>query len=176
MKPIEQLSEQELAQLVREAVALPDAPRELVAAAIKQWPEAEPSTVMQAAHAAIRRVVAALTFDSWAGATLAYGVRAVPSDSRHLLFNASGRDIDLRITPSAQQFLLAGQVLGPDESGTIELTSAQGIHQSDVRVASLNALGEFRLEGVGRGSYRLTIRFGEDEVVLPTIDVGESRR
>ena len=36
-------------------------------------------------------------------------------------------------------------------------------------------MGEFRLEGIRRGTYVLTLRLGEDEIVLPPIDVGEHR-
>ena len=60
----------------------------------------------------------------------------------------------------------------------IELASASGESggAAGVKVAALDALGEFRLEGIPRGSYVLTLRLGEDEIVLPPIDLGERRR
>jgi len=94
------------------------------------------------------------------------------------LFTAKGRDVDVRITPAAGHFALTGQILGPDESGVVELASAsgEGSGTESAKLATLDALGEFRLEGVRRGSYVLTLRLGEDEIVLPPIDVGEHRR
>jgi len=178
MKPLDHLSDDEFADLVQRAVALPDAPPALLRAAIGQW-QAKPSPTLQdAARAVLQRVAAALTFDSWAAGSLAMGVRSVPSDTRHLLFSAMGRDIDVRIAPAAGHFALTGQILGPDQSGVIELTNtpSEGGEAAVAQVASLDELGEFRLEGVRRGSYVVTLRLGDDEIVLPPIDVGERRR
>ena len=99
------------------------------------------------------------------------------SDTRHLLFSAKGRDIDLRISPAAEAFALSGQILGPDDTGVVELvTQSDGAPDSGAaRVAPVDALGEFRLDGVRGGTYRLTLRMGGDEIVLPAIDVGARR-
>ena len=177
MKPLENLSDEEFASIVQRAIALPDAPPSFLRAAIDQWPAARPAPLQAAVQAVVRRIAAALAFDSWAAAPLALGMRSVPSDTRHLLFSAMGRDIDLRITPAADQFALAGQILGPDDAGVVELVahSEHGAQTPDVRVATLDGLGEFRLDGVIRGSYLLTLRLGSDEIVLPPIDVGERR-
>ena len=95
MKPVQSLSDDEFVQMVQRAVALPDAPPELVSAAIGLWPAAaQPSTVKGVAQAALRLVSAVLSFDSWAQSTVAMGVRGGVSDTRHLLFSAQGRDID----------------------------------------------------------------------------------
>ena len=179
MKPINLLSEDEFAHLVQRAALLPDAPPALVRAAIGQWHAAQPSTLQAVGQAILKRVAAALTFDSWAAGSLAFGVRAVPSDTRHLLFSAQGRDIDVRVTPSADHFALTGQILGPDESGVIELAtvSADDGVAATVQATSLDALGEFRIEGIRGGrAYVLTLRLGEDEIVLPPIDVGARQR
>jgi len=178
MKPVELLSEDEFAQLVQRAVALPDAPPALLRAAIGQWHAAQPSLLQGAVKAILQRVEAALTFDSWATGPLALGVRGVPSDTRHLLFTAMGRDIDVRITPAAGHFALTGQILGPDESGVVELAAASGggAERASAQVTALDAMGEFRLDGVREGTYVLTLRLGEDELVLPSINVGEHRR
>ena len=176
MKRIDQLSEDEFAQLLQRAIALPDAPAALLRAAIDQWQPPLPSRLQSGAQAIIRRVAAALTFDSWAAGTLAFVVRSVPSDTRHLLYSAMGRDIDIRITPSASHFSVTGQILGPDESGAVELVSAaDGTDASGTKVTTLDTMGEFRLEGIPVGSYVLTLRLGEDEIVLPPIDLGERR-
>ena len=178
MKPVDRLSEDDFAQLVQRAVALPDAPPALIRAAIGQWHAAQPSLLQAAAQAIVNRVAAVLTFDSWAAGSLALGVRAVPSDTRHLLFAAKGRDIDIRIAPAAGYFAVTGQILGPDESGMVELARASGDDDAtaSAHATALDAMGEFRLEGVRRGAYVLTLRLGDDEIVLPRIDVGEHRR
>jgi hypothetical protein len=120
-------------------------------------------------------VTAVLSFDSWAQPPLALGMRAGVSATRHLLFSAMGRDIDLRISPVADRFALAGQILGPDEVGMIELAAQPDVGSETpyAHVASLDILGEFRLDGVRGGTYRLTLRMGGDEIVLPPIEVGE---
>jgi hypothetical protein len=178
MKPVDQLSEDEFAQLVQRAVALPDAPPALLRAAIGQWDAAQPSLLQTAANAILNRVAAALTFDSWAAGSLAFGVRAVPSDTRHLLFSTRGHDIDIRIAPVAGHYAVTGQILGPDDSGMVEMTAASnaGTEAPAAHVATLGFLGEFRLEGIRGGTYVLKVHLSGDEIVLPPIDVGEHRR
>ena len=175
MKPVESLSDDEFVHLVQRAVSLPDAPPLLVRAAIDLWPAAQSSALKSVAQAALRLVTAVLSFDSWAQSGVASGMRSGASDTRHLLFTAQGRDIDLRISPAADRFALTGQVLGPDESGLVELKTQPWDEAggSGARVATLDDLGEFRLDGVLGGTYRLTLRMGGDEIVLPPIVVGE---
>jgi hypothetical protein len=170
MKPDDQLTDEDLASLLPRAAAMPDAPDPLIRAAEDLAPRG--ATPGDVARAATRLLAAALRFDSWAGAPLAFGMRALPSDTRHLLFSAMGRDIDLRITPAEAHFALAGQILGPDESGRVELTPQAGQGEGR-RTAAIDELGEFRLDGVHRGTYRVTLRMGGDEIVLPPIEVGE---
>ncbi len=168
MKPDNPLTDEELASLLPRAAAMADAPSQMIRAAEDLGPRGALGGV---AGGATRLLAAALRFDSWAGAPLAFGMRALPSDTRHLLFSAMGRDIDLRITPAEANFALAGQILGPDEAGRIELTPQAGQGEGR-RVAPIDELGEFRLDAVQRGTYRLTLRLGGDEIVLPPIDVG----
>ncbi|HEX6362214.1 MAG TPA: hypothetical protein VFZ93_04620, partial [Albitalea sp.] len=125
MKPLDTLSDDELAGLVQRAMALPDAPEALVCAAIDLWPAPAPATSLaDVADAAWRLLTAALSFDSWATAPVALGVRALAArDVRHLLFTTQGRDIDVRITPTADLFSITGQVLGPDTAGSVELVT-----------------------------------------------------
>jgi hypothetical protein len=175
MKPIASLNEDEFAHLAQYAIALADAPPSLVRAAIDLWPASPPVAWKSVAEAALHLAIAALRFDSWARPPVAMGMRAAVSDTRHLLFSALGRDIDLRISPAADHFTLTGQVLGPEEPGMVELIkhSGDGLNPSDSRVAPLDALGEFRLDRVRGGAYRLTLRVGGDEIALPPIVVGE---
>lgn len=161
-------SDDDLAPLVKRAADLPDAPPALIGAATALWP-AKPS-VAEVARSAARLLAAVLKFDSWAGAPVAFGMRSMPADTRHLLFSAMGRDIDLRIAPAEEMFALSGQILGPDESGRVEVNAAG---TSDKRTAPIDDLGEFRVEGLPKGTYLLTLRMGGDEIALPPIEVGK---
>jgi hypothetical protein len=155
----------DFARRLRAAVALGGAPPAWLRAAEGLWPAAGPSLA-----GAARRLLAALRFDSAAAGTLSLqGVRGGSAGARHLLFSTEGRDIDLRITPAGGAHALAGQVLGPDEAGEVEIA---GSGAPSLRTA-LNELGEFRIDGVPPGRYRLVLRLGGDEIVLPDIDVGD---
>lgn len=180
MKPVHELDDPEFEELVRRAAAMPDAPPAWVRAAVDRWQVATRApiqeAIQEAAKAVAQRITAVLSFDSW-GAPVAHGMRSVPSESRHLLFSAMGRDIDIRVAPDRGQFAVSGQVLGPDESGEVKLVarSADAAVQSASRVAVLDELGEFRLDGIARGTYLMTVRVGADEIELPPIEVGERR-
>ena len=174
MKPVDQFSDDEFVQLAQRAAALPDAPPALVRAALGLWPSAPTVSPVDIAAATLRLVRAMLSFDSWASSPLAAGMRATGSATRHLLFSADGRDIDLRISPAAQTYALTGQILGPDETGVIALAAQRddGSEAPEVRLAVLDELGEFRLDGVVSGTYVMTLRVGNDEILLPPIAVG----
>jgi hypothetical protein len=168
------LSDDDFSHQVQRAVrALPDAPEALQRAAIALWQQAAPAPSLAAqAQAVWNRLTAVLRFDSWTAPALAAGMRSLRSPIRHLLFAAQGRDIDLRIAPAADRFCLAGQILGPDETGLVLLAGPDGALEAPREVA-LDALGEFRIDGVPRGSYRLTLRLGADQIELPPVEVGE---
>ena len=172
MTPEQLLSDDALATLAHRArQALPDAPPALLHAACALW-RANPATAPLAA--ALRRVAAVLRFDSWALSPQAVGMRGTSDGSRHLLFSAEGRDVDLRITRHpGGGWSLAGQVLGPDETGQILLLPAGG--QAASHRASLDGLGEFHLDGVDAGPWRLSLETADTVVVLPDIDVGAPR-
>lgn len=159
-----------VARAVRE---LPDAPEALQRSAIGLFPAGGAFGAMKAlAQAVATQVSAVLTFDSWAAPALAAGMRSGRSATRHLLYSAQGRDIDLRIAPDAGAFALAGQILGPDEAGRVELADLAAA-EAPVRTTLLDALGEFRLEGLPRGAYRLTLHLGDESIVLPPLELGE---
>jgi hypothetical protein len=168
MNPLNPLSDEELAALARRAAELPDAPPALLRKALDLFPPPPASGVADVVSAGLRLVQAVLSFDSWARPAVAMGMRAAGSQTRHLLFSAQGRDIDLRISPAAEHFALSGQILGPDESGVVELLPQSG----DPQLAKLDKLGEFRLDSVRTGTYQLTLRLGADMIVLPPIEVG----
>ena len=167
MKPIDKLSDAEWLALVQRAIAMPDAPPELLQGALDLWRQhrsaSNPGPLLQ-------RWVAVLSFDSWAGASMTAGMRALPSEVRQLLFAARGCDIDLRITPLADGFALSGQLLWAHGGGSVELI--RGGEGSERRNAAVDALGEFRIDDLSSGTYRITVRLGHDEIELPPIDVG----
>ena len=173
MTALDRRSDEALLQRLQQAVqALPDAPAALQRSAIALWPAHGAPTLAGLAQAALRQLAAVLSFNSWAAPALAPGMRSLRSPTRHLLFSSLGRDIDLRITAAAEGFSLTGQILGPDETGQIELAPLPD--NSPARhVGTLDALGEFRIDGVARGLYRLSLRLGDDQVTLPPIAVGD---
>jgi hypothetical protein len=178
MKPLNTLADDEFGAALQRALhELPDAPASLQRAAIDLW-VAPPPRLADVAQAALRLVSAVLRFDSWgAGQTaMAQGLRSMrspsPAATRHLLFSAEGRDVDLRIAPAAEGYALAGQILGPDEGGAVELT-LQGAAAGPSQVAAIDAMGEFHIGGLAAGAYLLTLKLGADQIVLPALQVGE---
>lgn len=173
MTPTDDSDDDAFARQLRRAVqALPDAPMSLQRRAVGLWPQVG---AFDAVGAAVRRIVASLSFDSWAAPAPSLAMRSAASSNRQLLFTSPGRDVDLRVLAARAGFTLSGQVLGPDESGaTIELQD-EPASQPPVRVA-LDDLGAFRFDGVPRGVYRLVLRVGDDEIELPPLDVGERAR
>ena len=176
MKPIATLSDEEFADLLHAAVALPDAPPALLRSAIAMFRDAQPSPLMAAAADVLQRIRAVLTFDSWATGPAALGLRSMPAqtESRHMLFSAAGRDIDLRIVSAADSYVLAGQILGPDDTGMFEL--AVDTHSDafpvSARTVAIDDLGGFQMKDVRAGTYWMTLRLGSDAVELPAIEVG----
>lgn len=170
MNPANDLPEEEWLALVREALSIGDAPPSSVRGALELWRTHGPR---RHAPDAPRRWVAVLSSDTWAVAPQALGLRALPSDVRHMLFAADERDVDVRIAPQAEGFAVSGQHLGPDAGGSVELSWVAGGKPVPAPLGSaLNDMGEFRFDGVEPGTYLLTLRIGSDEIVLPPFDVG----
>ncbi len=185
MKLFETLTDDELHhQLQRAVQALPDAPLHLQRAAMGLWPEgglAGASSLVALAQAVLTQIAGVLSFDSWAVPAAVAGMRSLRSPTRHLLYSAQGRDIDLRISPSpvgsspaSKAFAIAGQILGPDETGSVQLTALQdGVTgERQTLLTQLDEMGEFRIEGLVPGSYALTLQLGGDAIVLPPLQVG----
>jgi len=174
------LDDDALGDAVRGALKLVDAPAPLVAAAVSLWPTqavtAPAATLTGAVGAAVRKVRAVLTFDSWATTPGALGLRSagLSRQTRHLMFSADGRDIDLRIVSAANSYVLAGQILGPEERGSVEISVDTSIDRDGPPPQSveLDDLGSFELEAMRAGTYWMTLRFAGDVVELPPIDIG----
>ncbi len=136
-----------------------DAPEHLVNRAIRLLRPAP-------APPLLRRLLAGLRFDS-AAQPLVAGLRSDQAAPRQLLFAADDRDLDVRITGAGGLHQLAGQVLGPDDGGSIEL-----IGESLLVRAELNQLSEFTLPPVAAGRYRLLLRQGQLEIETHTFELG----
>ena len=138
-----------------------DAPRDILAYAVNIFRNSrEPSL--------LKRIVAALSFDSSSNFAPAFGVRSGQTTSRQLLYSAEENDIDLRITPEQENWIVAGQVLGEDcVGGRIELEGRSG----ELTAADLNDLCEFILPPVPAGSYTVRLRLGNVEVEIPQLEL-----
>ncbi|MBL0148880.1 MAG: hypothetical protein IPP87_09255 [Ideonella sp.] len=177
MEHLPAMTDDELASLSRQALALPGAPADWLCRAVAIGAPTPVRPWKDLAGALSQHVAAALSFDSWGAHALASGMRSMPDRTRHLLFSAKGHDIDLRIIPVAERFAMAGQVLGPDDVGMVELVHhpRAGASDHEAHVAALDELGEFRFVGLRQGTVSITLRLGKDEVILPSIEVGEHR-
>jgi hypothetical protein len=168
MKPADERPEDEFNRLVMQMAT--------TRAEARAAREDRPTTWPQGLRLVLRRVAAALRFDSRLSDPAAAGLRGSLAETRHLLFSAKGRDIDLRVVAAGRGFELSGQVLGPDEGGQVALVAhlrAGGPPPAPTRHAEIDPLGEFHLDDIDGGTYVLTLRLGPDEIVLPPIEVGD---
>ena len=153
-----------LAALMR-ADASEDAPAELVASVVRMF-RARRSRDEQ--PGILRRLVAALTFDS-SSLTPAFGVRSgQAAPARQLLFSAGDLDLDLRLARGPEGWTVSGQVLGPCAGGEVELLDAAGPAAAR---AALNDLCEFTLPAVAEGVYSVRLRFDGTEVEVPELSL-----
>lgn len=170
MSPTPDTPEDDWLDLVRQALAVRDSPPQTLQHALDLWRTHGPrprGTPPQ------RRWGAVLSADSWALPQQALGLRAAPSDVRHMLFTANDRDVDVRVAPQAEGFALSGQHLGPNAGGYAELSWVSGgMPVTSPLGTALNDMGEFRFDGVAPGIYVLTVRIGGDEIVLPPFEIG----
>jgi anti-sigma factor RsiW len=143
-----------------------DAPAHALASAVRMF-RARPSA--ERAQSLVSRIVAALTFDS-AALTPAFGIRSgQAAPARQLLFSAGDFDVDLRLAQGGEGWTVSGQVLGPCEGGSVELTL--GGSEDSAQRATLNDSCEFTLPPVAEGVYALRLSFGETEVEIPDLSL-----
>jgi anti-sigma factor RsiW len=155
-----------LAALMR-ADTSEDAPAALVADVVRMF-RARRATA-EDAPGLLRRLVAALTFDS-SSLTPAFGVRSgQAAPARQLLFSAGDLDVDLRLAPGPEGWTVSGQVLGPCRGGEVALVTADG---STAASAALNELCEFTLlPPTPDGTYTLRLRLDGAEVEIPELSL-----
>ncbi|HEY0407397.1 MAG TPA: hypothetical protein VGC89_16815 [Pyrinomonadaceae bacterium] len=141
-----------------------DAPRDVLASVMNMFrarsaAASEPSLV--------RRVLAALNFDSTTLAP-AYGVRSGQAAARQMLYSAGENDVDLRVQPAGESWVVSGQVLGECGGGRVELEDNTA---SVAAAVELNELCEFTLPAVASGSYKLRLRLNDVEVEIPELQL-----
>jgi hypothetical protein len=140
-----------------------DAPRDVLAYSINIFKDRE--QVIEPSR--LRRIVAALSFDSFKNMAPAYGVRSGQDSSRQLLYSAEESDIDLRIRFEEENWFVTGQVLGQDcVGGRVEIEGENGSADS-----ALNELCEFTLPPLAPGSYTLHLQLGNTQVVIPQLEL-----
>jgi hypothetical protein len=115
----------------------------------------------------VRSLIVRLRSDSWQHAGGAPGLRSLQAWPRALMLQAGDRELDLQIAPQGEQWLVSGQVLGPEAPGRVLLSGP-----SDLVATALNELGEFVLPLVAGGRYTLTVTQGDVEIVVPNLEVG----
>ena len=143
-----------------------DAPRDLVFNAIQLFH----SRRTESAPGLLRRILAALTFDS-STRTPAFGVRSgQAAPARQMLFGAGDFDVDLRLAAGEEGWTVSGQVLGPCAGGSVE-AFASGASEEPAARASLNDLCEFTLPPVPEGTYALRLRLNDTEIEIPELSL-----
>lgn len=122
----------------------------------------------------IGRTAARLIFDSLDRPVLA-GVRSTETASRQLLYRADDYSVDLQITPAGPSSAsIIGQVL---KEGEEAFKSVAGLEVRLCREgktansAVTDALGEFKIGGVERGSYDLIIELGDRQIAIERLPV-----
>jgi hypothetical protein len=113
-----------------------------------------------------QRIRAVLQFDT-AQRPLALGLRSGQPAARQLLYSAGSFDLDLRLSPAGDLWLLSGQILGPEEGGNVSLHGPTGSQQ-----IRLNELNEFELSPVASGRYTLQVRLPGAELEVPDLEIG----
>jgi anti-sigma factor RsiW len=154
-----------LAALMR-ADTSEDAPAQLVASVVQMF---RARRARAEEPGLLRRLVAALTFDS-SGLRPAFGVRSgQAAPARQMLFSAGDFDVDLRLAPGGEGWTVSGQVLGPCTGGEVELLDPEG---ATAARATLNELCEFTLlPPTPDGTYALRLRLEGVEVEIPELSL-----
>lgn len=152
---------------IRKALALmrsdtsEDAPPELIAT-VKNY--ARRALTRQAS---LRRIIAALTFDSLTNAP-AFGLRSQITPGRQLIYSTETADIDVHISAEDEQWQIAGQVLGAEcASGDVDLEG-----DSFSLSVKFNELCEFSFGSVPAGAYKISLRLPDVVIETPRFELG----
>ncbi len=143
-----------------------DAPAPVIDRAValfRPQPIPTPPTLLQ-------RLVASLRFDS-GQLTPAMGIRSLTEGqlpgARQLLYSTAEHDLDLRIIPAGESWVVAGQVFSPVTGGHVELQGATAVSH-----AALNELSEFTLAPTAAGVYQLVLYLPTAIVEVNNVPIG----
>jgi hypothetical protein len=166
------LSDDDLASLLTRRTELMDAPEWVIQRALTMFPGKQP--MKAATGSVLQRIMAVLTFDSANTLSPAFGIRSAYPATRQMLFSAHGRDVDLRLVPAHSEggpaWDVLGQILGPDEGGTVTI-----LGESNEWRSMLSELSEFRVCGIPHGAYTVTLYLNGTTIVLPEFHVPPKR-
>jgi anti-sigma factor RsiW len=139
-----------------------DAPAQLIARAVRLFRrQVEPES-----PSLLRRIMATLGFDS-AQLAPAMGVRSSAPSARQLLYRAGQHDLDVRITPVNDGWVVAGQVLSTVHGGWVEL---QG--NGDSLESPLTELSEFTFPPMPPGEYKLVVYLADEVIEVASLSLG----
>jgi hypothetical protein len=161
------LSDDAIGEALRAESAQLDAPEHVIQRAFTIWqPKATAKT-----ESIVSKILAVIKFDSAQQSPMALGVRSIGYATRQIIFSADMRDIDLRIAAkninqSAKAWAVSGQILGPDEGGSVTLAGT-----GREWTTSIDEMGEFHFDDLPDGDYRLSAHFEGAEVALPSFRI-----
>ncbi len=110
----------------------------------------------------LERIAAVLRVDLAPG-RVALGERSASSgQARQMLFESGSSAIDLRVTKTAKNFDIRGQILGGGfEKAAIELRC-----ENETVATVADEMSEFKLTGLPAGNYSLSIVSGDREIFV----------
>ena len=112
-----------------------------------------------------QRVFALLRFDNPLP-PLAFGLRSGQIETQQRLYSAGSYDLDLRLKPVGEEWVVSGQLLGTATSGKAELRGETAQVQ-----AVLNELSEFTLPAVPAGTYTLVLYLNNIEIEVTVLEL-----
>lgn len=142
---------------------------------VVQWGVNLFQPVMQPEKNGLRKIIAALVFDTFDQPLLA-GVRRVGAPPRQLLFRAGDVDVDVKIESmeANDRITLVGQVLSSAtkffDNTPVKLES-HGIVRYRTRT---NVVGEFSFDEVPKDTYHLSVDLPEGQITLFCVHRGNS--
>ena len=100
------------------------------------------------------------------------GENAEPPQS--FWFDAEGTFINLEWRPDDHgRYRVYGQLLGAVEDSQLMLTDTTVMISTEPRQISVDADGSFLVEAVEGGTYQLTIRSAEQQIVIPAVTISQ---
>lgn len=119
-----------------------------------------------------RRIIATLTFDSGRRPAVA-GIRSAATEGmqRQFIFTTDIAEVALNVQPRMDddRIDIVGQVFASDEVALEELSIQLLQEQTGVGLTSADELGEFTLNAVPTGDYKLIVSAEQFEIVLQPV-------